>query len=109
MQFWLASQRSVPRVVDHRVRDVAARAALDLHARDPLRRALRDPLLDHALAADPVVPAPQVHRAVLDEREHRVRDARVVVGQVGLRDPVVREQHLVGVRELDVSVGGGHR
>ena len=46
-------------------------------------------LLDDDLLGDALVPAPQVHRAVLAVRDHQRGHARVVLGQFGLGDPVV--------------------
>ena len=57
---------------------------------------------------DPAVPAPQVERPVADVRDHRRRHGRVVGGEVGLRDPVGGEQHLVGMREAHVPPARAH-
>ena len=103
MQFCCASQRSVSASLIIPCTIVAALAARHLAARDPVRRALGQRLLDDDVLGDPLVPAPQVHRAVLAVRDHQLGHARVVLGQVGLGDPVVREQDLVGVGELDLS------
>ena len=75
--------------------DLAALAARHGHRPHPVRRALRDRLLDHDVLVDPVVPAPQVQRAVARVLDHRRRDRRVVLRQIELGDPVVREQDLV--------------
>ena len=89
-------------VVGHRVGDGAAAAPRHLDACDPLRRALRDRLLDDDRPLDPGVPAPQVQRPLARVRDHRRRDRLVVAREVGLGDPVGREQDLVRVAELHV-------
>jgi hypothetical protein len=91
MQFWFASQTSVA------------------DAPHPLGRAARDRLLNDQLALDARVPAPQVQRPVAHVRQHRRRDLRVVLGEVGLGDPVGREQQLAGIADPDSPPAGAHR
>jgi hypothetical protein len=89
---------------DQRVRELAA-ALLHLHPADPAGVVLGHVLLEEALAADAVGKALQAQRPVADVRQHPLRHRLVVVGQIGLGHAVVREQQLVGVRDLDAQAG----
>ena len=64
------------------------------------------PLLGHALlvdllARDPVREAAELGRSLAERADDAVADGEVVVDEVALRVPRVREQHLVRVRDLD--------
>jgi hypothetical protein len=76
---------------------------------DPLREVVRDVLVEEALAPDPVGEALHAHRAEADMRQHPLADALVVVGEVGLCDPVVRKEQLVRMRDLDRAHDGTSR
>jgi hypothetical protein len=91
--------------------DVLDRAALlaNPHAADPPREVIGRALLDDPLALDAVRIALQVQRTPRQMREHVFRDGLVVAGEVGLRDPVLREQRLVQPRHLDHPPPGPDR
>src|SRR6266542_2455376 len=90
-------------VVAARVLDAAAALARDRGAPHPVGEVLRRLLLEEALAVDPLREALQAQRPVLDVGEHGVGHLPVVADQVALGDAVAREQHLVGVGNLDLG------
>ncbi len=92
---------------DH-VRDRAARLR-HLHALDPAREVVRDVLVEEPLALDPVGEPLHAHRAGAHVREHPFGHPLVVGREVRLRDPVVREQHLLRVRQRDRVQDGTSR
>jgi hypothetical protein len=83
-----------------RVHDGPA-ALVDLNSPDPVRVVVGNVLLEEPLAVDPVGEAHEAERPVAHVRQHPLRDVLVVVGQVRLRDPVLGEELLVGVGDLD--------
>ena len=92
-------------VVDEQVVDVAARV-LGRDGDGVHRRGLRRLLLEEAGVVDAVGEAVQHERPTGQVRQHRVGDLLVVASEVGLGEPGVGEQRLVGSRDLLVS---GHR
>ena len=62
----------------------------------PVRRRVGDALLEERLAAGPVRVALEQHRPALHRRHDRLLHPQVVVRQVELGLPALREEHLVG-------------
>ena len=73
------------------------------HARrlDPLRPLLGNALLVDRLAGDAVREAAELRRALVQRAHDPLSDGEVVLGEVALRLARLREEHLVGVRQLD--------
>src|ERR671923_283123 len=80
-------------------RDATA-LALDPDALDEVRDVVRRLLLLDLLALDPVREALHVHRPAAYVRQHRLGDALVVAGELGLGQ-AIREERLVRVGDLD--------
>ena len=74
---------------------------LDARGRDPVGHVLRRVLLEERLAGRAVGVAAHRERPVLQVRHEHRRDRAVVREQVALRDPLVRPEDLVEVRELE--------
>ena len=74
-----------------------------LDALEPGREALRHVLLQEPLLADAGGIALHRDRPAAEVRQHHRRDRLVVGGQLALGDAVVREQHLLGMRDHGVS------
>ena len=89
-------QRS--RIADERM---AHRPALlgHLDALQPTRESLRDVLVHEARLADARREALHRDRTRADVRQHDRRDRLVVRRELALRDPVLREHHLLGMRD----------
>jgi hypothetical protein len=68
---------------------------------DPLGPLLRHPLLVDLLAPDPVGEPAELRRSLAQRADDALADGDVVVDEVPLRVPGVREEDLVGVRDLD--------
>jgi hypothetical protein len=64
---------------------------------------LRGALLEETLALDPVGEADPGQRSRPEVREDRVGDPGVVVDRGGLREPCLRPQDLVEVRERELA------
>ena len=94
-------QRS--RVADERMVHGAA-LLRHLDALQPLGEALRDVLLQEALLADAARIALHRDRTAADVRQHDRRDRLVVGGELALGDAIVREQHLLRMRDHVVSL-----
>jgi hypothetical protein len=94
-------------VVDHRRADLPAaprrlaRGHLELACGNPLRHVHRSVLLEEVAALDPVRVALHGEGPVLHMRQEHGCDGPVVREQVALRDPVLGEEHLVEVRQLE--------
>jgi hypothetical protein len=87
--------------------DVHARAAVRtglgawrLDGAREVRHVVLAVLLHEAAAVDAVREALDGERAALELGQQQVGDVEVAVDEVGLGDPVVREQHLVGPRRF---------
>ena len=80
---------------------VTARRERDARGLDPLGPLLGHALLVDRLALDPVREAAELRRPLAQRADDPVADGEVVVDEVALRLPGCREQHLVGVRDLD--------
>src|SRR5439155_27305963 len=95
------------RVVDERKVDEAraalARMGAELPRLDPARHSLRRLLLEEGLARDPLTPALHREGAVAKVRDNRRRDGAVVLEEVALGNPVVREEHALGRAQVDAS------
>ena len=90
------------REVDHpALRRLVARRGLERPRRDPVGHVLRRVLLEEELALPPVRIALHRERPVAQVRQDRRRDVAVVGEQVALRDPLLRPERLVEVRELE--------
>ena len=68
---------------------------------DPLRMVLRHALLVDHLAGHAFGEPPQLRRALVQRPHDPLPDRDVVLGEVALRLARLREEHLVGVRQLD--------
>ena len=80
---------------------VTPRGERDARRLDPLRALLGHALLVDLLALDPVGEAAQLRRSLAQRAHDPLADREVVADEVALRVPRRREQHLVGVRDLD--------
>ena len=80
---------------------------LELPRRDPVGHVLGRVLLEEVAARDPVGIALHRERPVLQVRQQDGRNRAVVGEQVALRDPVVREEDLVEVGELERAASRG--
>ena len=78
-----------------------------LHALQPRGKAFHHVLLQEALAADAGGEALHRDRPVAQVGEHHVRHRVVVRRELGLRDPVVRKEHLLRMRDRDRLWGRG--
>ena len=83
---------------------------------DPVGRVVRCPLLEERLLGDPVDESLEGHRAAADAGQRAVGDSKVVLDQVELRVPGVREVHLLRVgdrhlatADLEDLLGRRHR
>ena len=72
--------------------------------RDPVRHVRRRVFLEEPPGLDPVGPAHHRERAVLQVRDEDGRNRAVVLDQLALGDPFLREEDLVEVRELELAL-----
>jgi hypothetical protein len=94
----------VRRVVGHELARVAARRERDRGGLQPLRRAVRDALLEERLARDPVDPALHHGRPLAQVAHDRLLALEVVVDEVELRQPALREEHLARAADAHLLV-----
>ena len=85
------------------VRAVAKPAALGERGDVGLLEAARQVLVEEAFGADAGGEALHGDRPPANVRQHRRRHEVVVPGQLRLRDPVVGEQHLLGMCDHGIS------
>ena len=83
---------------------MAARRERDARRLDPLGALLGHALLVDLLALDPVREAAELRRPLAQRADDALADREVVVDEVALRVTRCREQHLVGVRDLDEAL-----
>src|ERR1700693_1071919 len=72
-----------------------------LHPLHPVRCTLAEVLLDEPLRRDPSREALEREGPHADVWEHQRSDYRVVVSELTLRYPIVREEHFVRVRDIE--------
>src|SRR4029079_18048673 len=89
---WRLDEREV---AEPRLALTASRPRSELPRLDPVGDPLRRLLLEERAAREALTPPLHREGAVLQVRDEHVGDASVVVEQVALRDPVVREEHAV--------------
>src|SRR5580765_7533760 len=76
---------------------------LDRYALEPVWKSLRDVLLPEALSPDPRRISLHRQRTTAQVRQHERGDRFVVRRQLALGDPIVREEHLLRMRDHAVS------
>ena len=97
----LAAHTSAATLVEQAVRDRRRRGRRARAPSDPVGPVRRAALLEERLAVDAVGEAPQRDAAVAEVRQHRRRDADVVVDDLALGEPGLGVEHLVEVRQLE--------
>ena len=90
------------RVVDDDLVGRPARRERELRRPDPVGRVVRRALLEERLLGDPIDEPLEGHRAAADTGQRPVGDGEVVLDEVQLRVPGVREVHLLRVGDRDL-------
>jgi hypothetical protein len=94
-------------VADGKVGGAPAREA-DMDRLEPVRMGLRYTLLVEEEAVDAVGVPLHLHRPVAHVVEQAVGHVDVVLNEIALRQPELREEDLVRVRDPDVAAGDAH-
>ena len=96
------------RIRDHgKVRLVTGGVA-DVHGFEPIRMWHRHSLLIEEVALDAVRMPLHLHRASRDVMQHGIGDVDVILNEIALGQPHLREEDLLDVGDLDLAAGNEH-